>query len=102
MNPVTLRRIAIISAVLTALLALDGIYMLVSRYNNNETQNYHLPDGATVLIAAILLLILTVVAFVLSNRSQASISSTSVTNAITPATSSQDEPTVSVEPEVQG
>jgi len=100
MNSVTLRRIAIISAVLTALLALDGIYMLVSRYNDNETQNYHLPDGATILIAAVLLLVLTVVAFVLSNRSQAN--AAPATNKITPAAISQDEPAVSVEREVQG
>jgi hypothetical protein len=70
MNPITLRRIAIIGAVLTVLVAIDGIYMLVSHYNGNETQNYHLPDGATVLIAAGLLLVLTIVAFVLSNRPQ--------------------------------
>ena len=64
-----LRLLGIIGAVLTVLLAADGIYMLVSRYNGNETQNFHLPDGATVLIAAGILLVVTIIAFVMSARS---------------------------------
>ena len=75
MNPVTLRRIGIAGAILTVLVAIDGIYMLVSKYNGGEVQNYNLPDGATVLIAAGLLLIVTVVAFLLSMRASASTSS---------------------------
>ena len=78
MNPVTLRRIGIAGAILTLLVAIDGIYMLVSRYNDGETQNYNLPDGATVLIAAGILLVVTVVAFLLSMR--ASTSSSATTN----------------------
>lgn len=66
-----LRLLGIIGAVLTVLLAADGIYMLVSRYNDNETQNFHLPDGATVLIAAGILLIITIIAFVMSARANA-------------------------------
>lgn len=68
MSSTTLRRIAIITAILTVLVAIDGIYMLVTRYNQGETQNYNLPDGTTVLIAAGLLLVFTIVAFVLSVR----------------------------------
>ena len=66
-----LRLLGIIGAVLTVLLAVDGIYMLVSRYNGNETQNFNLPDGATVLIAAGILLIATIIAFVMSARANA-------------------------------
>ncbi|HLH63439.1 MAG TPA: hypothetical protein VKV20_17285 [Ktedonobacteraceae bacterium] len=72
MNPVTLRRIGIAGAILTLLVAIDGIYMLVSKYNGGETQNYNLPDGATVLIAAALLLIVTIVAFLLAMRASTS------------------------------
>ena len=80
MNPVTLRRIGIAGAILTVLVAIDGIYMLVSKYNGGEVQNYNLPDGATVLIAAGLLLIVTVVAFLLSMRASASTSSSATTD----------------------
>lgn|GEM_PF-2499587 len=66
-----LRLLGIIGAVLTVLLAADGIYMLVSRYNDNETQNFHLPDGATVLIAAGIMLVITIVAFVMASRANA-------------------------------
>jgi len=68
MSHIALRRIANITAILTVLVAIDGIYMLVTRYNQGETQNYNLPDGATVLIAAGLLLVFTIVAFGLSIR----------------------------------
>lgn len=73
MSRLTLRRIAIISAVLTVLVALDGIYMTVANYHPDDTANngfgsFHPSDGITVLIAAALLLILTVFAFVQSNR----------------------------------
>ena len=76
MNPVTLRRIGIAGAILTVLVAIDGIYMLVSKYNGGEVQNYNLPDGATVLIAAGILLVVTVVAFLLSMRASTSSSAT--------------------------
>ena len=67
-----LRLLGIIGAVLTVLLAADGIYMLVSRYNGNETQGtLNLQDGTTVLIAAGILLIVTIIAFVMSARANA-------------------------------
>ena len=66
-----LRLLGIIGAVLTVLLAIDGIYMLVSSYNKGETQNFNLPDGATVLIAAGILLVVTIIAFVMSARANA-------------------------------
>ena len=68
-----LRLLGIIGAVFTVLLAADGIYMLVSSYNKGETQGtLNLPDGTTVLIAAGILLIATIIAFVMSTRANAS------------------------------
>ena len=61
-----LRLLAIISAVLTVLVGIDGIYMVATHYGS--TENFNLSDGWTVVIAAILLLILTIVAFVMSSR----------------------------------
>ena len=84
MNPVTLRRIGIAGAILTVLVAIDGIYMLVSKYNGGETQNYNLPDGATVLIAAGILLVVTIVAFLLSMRASASSSATTDKQGVEP------------------
>jgi len=69
MSSIALRRIAIIAGILTVLVAIDGLYMLLTRYNQGETANYNLPDGATVLIAAGLLLVFTLLAFVMSMRS---------------------------------
>ncbi len=67
-----LRLLGIIGAVLTVLLAADGIYMLVSHYNKDETQGtLNLPDGTTILIAAGILLIVTIIAFVMSARANA-------------------------------
>ncbi|BCL82422.1 hypothetical protein ccbrp13_48870 [Ktedonobacteria bacterium brp13] len=73
MNAVTLRRISIAGAILTVLLAIDGLYMVLSNYHpsdtgNNGFANIHPSDGQTVLIAALLLLIVTIVAYVLYTR----------------------------------
>jgi len=73
MNAVTLRRISIAGAILTVLLAIDGLYMVLSNYHpgdtgNNGFGNIHPSDGQTVLIAAFLLLIVTIVAYVLYTR----------------------------------
>lgn len=75
MKPITLRRIAIVGAILTVLVAIDGLYMVFANYKpddtgNNGFGNFHPSDGQTVLIAAGLLLIVTIVAFVLSLRSR--------------------------------
>lgn len=75
MNPVTLRRIAIAGAILTVLVALDGLYMVLANYKPGDTSNngflsFHPSDGQTVLIAAGLLLVITVIAFILSSRVQ--------------------------------
>ena len=75
MNPITLRRIAIVGAALTVLIALDGLYMVLSNYHPEDTDGhgfgaFHPSDGVTVLIAALILLIVTVIAFVLSRRTE--------------------------------
>jgi Na+(H+)/acetate symporter ActP len=75
MNPVKLRRIAIASAVLAILVGIDGFYMVFSNYQPDDTSNngfgsFHPSDGQTVLIAAAILLIVAIIAFVLSIRSQ--------------------------------
>ena len=80
MNPVTLRRIAIVGAILTVLVALDGLYMVLANYKPGDTSNngflsFHPSDGQTVLIAAGLLLVVTVIAFVLSSRAQPKVES---------------------------
>ncbi|HKF39046.1 MAG TPA: hypothetical protein VKB35_19270 [Ktedonobacteraceae bacterium] len=74
MKPITLRRIAIVGAVLTVLVAADGLYMVLANYKPGDTSangfgNFHPSDGQTVLIAAGLLLIVTIVSFALSMRS---------------------------------
>lgn len=75
MNPVTLKRIAIAAVILTVVVAIDGLYMVLTNYHPDDTANngfgaFHPSDGQTVLIAAALLLIVAIIAFVLSNRTQ--------------------------------
>jgi hypothetical protein len=73
MSPLVLRRIAIGGAILTVLLAIDGLYMVFANYHPDDTSNngfgaFHPSDGQTLLIAAALLLVITVVAFILAAR----------------------------------
>jgi hypothetical protein len=62
----TLRRMAWITGVLTVLVGADGLYMQLNRYHPDDVNNFHLSDGATVLIAAALLLLLTVLLVILA------------------------------------
>lgn len=64
-----MRLIAIVSAVLAVLLAIDGIYMVVTHYNGGETQALNLPDGWIVIISAGILAVVAIIAAVLSARS---------------------------------
>lgn len=62
-NAVTRRhltRLAWVTGVLAVLVGADGVYMQSSGYHPQDVNNFHLSDGATVIIAAVLLLILTV------------------------------------------
>jgi hypothetical protein len=63
-----MKRIAIISAVLTVLLGLDGIYMTVAKYKAADVNQFKLSDGGTVIVAALILLVITIVAAVLAKR----------------------------------
>ncbi|HLZ55638.1 MAG TPA: hypothetical protein VKR06_01720 [Ktedonosporobacter sp.] len=86
------RFISIAGLILTVLLAIDGLFMVISNYKPDDTSNntLHMSDGVTVLVAAGLLLIVTIVAFVLSRRSQSGQSAVDVKKS--------EEPS----PEVQG
>jgi drug/metabolite transporter (DMT)-like permease len=75
MNPFVLKRISLVGAILTVLIAVDGLYMIATNYHPDDTSNngfggFHPSDGVTVLIAALLLLVVTIIAFVLSRRVQ--------------------------------
>lgn len=71
MNPIVLKRLWISGAILTVLLALDGLYMVLSNYKPGDTANntLHMSDGETVLIAAALMLVITIVGFLSVRRS---------------------------------
>jgi drug/metabolite transporter (DMT)-like permease len=64
-----MNRIALVGAILAVLLAADGIYMVVSNYNDGETQVFGLLDGWIVVISAAVVLLASSLAFVLSSRS---------------------------------
>ncbi|GCE28284.1 hypothetical protein KDA_37680 [Dictyobacter alpinus] len=102
MNPVFLRRTAIAGLILTVLLALDGIYMIVSNYQPDDAGDHplHMSDGTTVLIAAAILLIVTVVAFMLSRRPQTQVATAGVTPEVdTTGEALADTSTAGVTPE---
>ncbi len=70
MNTRTLRRIGIIGLILTLLVGLDGMYMLATNYKPDDagSNTLHMTDGTTVLIAAALLLIVSIIAFVMASQ----------------------------------
>jgi len=63
-----LTRMAVISAVLTVLLAADATYMSVSGYGSDATNNFHLSDAATVFVAAGILLLVTAALLLVRSR----------------------------------
>ena len=70
MNSQTLRRIGIAGIILTILVGLDGLYMTITNYKPDDagSNTLHMTDGTTVLIAAALLLIISIIAFALANQ----------------------------------
>ena len=64
-----MKNIAIFSAIMTVLLGIDGIYMIATHYKKDDVNNFHLSDGGTVLVAALILLVLTIIAFTKSSKS---------------------------------
>jgi hypothetical protein len=73
-----MRRIAIISAILGALIVADGIFQQIVKYNSGETQNVlnlsnvTLTDGMTLIISGGIVLIVALIAFLLSMRASSS------------------------------
>jgi hypothetical protein len=68
-----MRRIATIAAILGVLIVADGIFQQVTSYNSGETQtllqtNLTLTDGWTLIISGAVVLVVAVIAFVLSGR----------------------------------
>jgi LPXTG-motif cell wall-anchored protein len=63
-----LMRMAVVSAVLTVLLAADATYMSVSGYGSDSTNNFHMSDAATVFVAAGILLLVTAALLLLRRR----------------------------------
>jgi hypothetical protein len=71
MKQIIFKRLWIAGAILTVLLALDGVYMVVSNYRPEDVANntLHVSDGVTMLIAAVLMLVSTIAAFISARRS---------------------------------
>jgi hypothetical protein len=72
-----MRRIAIISAILGALIVVDGIFQQIVKYNSGETQNVlqsnvTLTDGMTLIISGAVVLVVALIAFLLSTRASSS------------------------------
>lgn len=63
-----MKRLALFSLILTILVGVDGFYMLFTKYQPKDVHRFNLSDGGTVIILAILLLIVTVTAFILSKK----------------------------------
>ena len=89
-----MRLITIISAILAVLLIVDGAYMVATKYNGGETQALKLPDGWIVIISAGILVVVSIIAFVLSTRSQPSAAASTSTETTAPAVQSEAEPEV--------
>jgi hypothetical protein len=68
-----MRRVAIISAILGALIVADGIFQQIVQYKSGETQNVlqsniTLTDGVTLIISGGAVLVVALIAFLLSMR----------------------------------
>ncbi|MDB5085428.1 MAG: hypothetical protein JWN30_2314 [Bacilli bacterium] len=67
-----MKRLAWISLILSLLLGTDGIYMMATHYGGTDVNHFNLSDGGSVVAAAVLLLIISLVSFTLSRRSSES------------------------------
>ncbi|KLU60836.1 hypothetical protein CEB3_c28090 [Peptococcaceae bacterium CEB3] len=63
-----MKRIAILSAALTVLVGLDGVYMMATHYKPKDVNSFNLSDGGTLMVAAGLLLLVTVVSFLMAKK----------------------------------
>lgn len=57
------------SLILTILVGADGIYMLATKYQPKDHYRFNLSDGGTMIVAAVILLIVTIIAFIAAGRS---------------------------------
>ena len=58
-----MKKIAWVALVLGLLVGADGLYMLLAHYHPQDVNNFNLSDGATVVIAGVLLLVVAAAAF---------------------------------------
>jgi hypothetical protein len=68
-----MRRVAIVSLVLGLLIVADGVFQQIVKYNSGETQTIlqtqaTLTDGMTLIVSGAVVLVVSVIAFILSNR----------------------------------
>ncbi|WP_240984076.1 hypothetical protein [Acididesulfobacillus acetoxydans] len=63
-----MKRIAILSAALTVLVGLDGVYMMAAHYKPKDINSFNLSDGGTLMVAAVILLLVTVVSFFMAKK----------------------------------
>jgi len=63
-------QLAIVSAVLTVMLAADAVYMQLSGYHAQDRNGFGLTDAGTVVVAAGMLLVFTIALFVLYRRAK--------------------------------
>ncbi|QQE78210.1 hypothetical protein [Alicyclobacillus sp. SO9] len=63
-----LGKISWIALVVTILIALDGLYMTITHYQPKAVNNFGLSDGATILIGALFMFIITVVSVIIESR----------------------------------
>lgn len=61
--------IAIFFAIVTVLVAADGLFMTLTKYHPDDVNGFSLSDGGTILLSAGIMAIVTIVAFVLAARS---------------------------------
>lgn len=74
-----MRALAWIGLVFTLLLGADGIYMVATNYQPDDHGRFNLSDGGTVLVAAAILFIVTLIAFIAAKKNKS----------ISPVTSNQ-------------
>jgi hypothetical protein len=58
-----MKTLAWMSLVLTLLVGGDGLYMVMTHYQPKSVNSFNLSDGGTMIVAAVILLVVTIVAF---------------------------------------
>lgn len=63
-----MKRITILSSILTVLVGIDGIYMMAVHYKPDDVNRFNLSDGGTLIFAAVILLIITIISYFFSRE----------------------------------